>query len=793
MKISTLSCLCWLLFFSFNCAVVCAMAPAGKPRVSKGLIDLRKQSFAENIALDGQWKFYWHQLVMPGQPPKESMLTEFPLIWNKLEINGKTLPGFGYATYQTRILLPHGKGPFRMGVPETYSAYALYANGRLVAANGQVSTSATGFVPHWRYRAFDIPLGTDTLDLLFQVANFSHYKGGIKKSIVIGEKAKVELTRQRAGAIDLVLTGCLIMGGLFFFGLYLLGNRDKAILLFSLYSIVYSYRIAGVDNYVLHTVFPDLDWYITIKLEYISLFLGISLFTLYTRYLYPEDISKKVVVFVSILCFCFALYTLLTAPVYFTRLINPFLLIMLLCIIYTPYVYIKAYQKKRPGALYALLSSAAMMSVFTITLLHYWNIAPPMRAVSFAGYMGFFMLQSMVLSHRVSFVLKHAREQAEMGLKAKSDFLSTMSHEIRTPLNSVIGISHMLLSNQPREDQVKQLDVMLYSANHLLAIVNDILDYNKIEAGKISFEHIEMDVLDVASNVLSGLKGAAEKKNIAFSLHAEEALHRHVLGDPTRSFQVLSNLAQNAIKFTDQGSVSIHLSVSSETERYITIKFQVKDTGIGISEEKQQLIFDRFTQADSSTSRGFGGTGLGLAICKRILELQGAALQLQSREGQGSVFYFSQIFEKCTQATKPDKGAVIMPAQGEKPLQGLCILLVEDNPMNVLVARNFLQLWGATVDVAVNGAEALTMLDQTRHELILMDLHMPVMDGYEASSKLRERGVALPIIAITANLPGEIETELRKAGINDKVIKPFLPVELYSKILKYWPRYIRES
>jgi len=756
------------------------------PLAKQGVLDLRQQSFEEKVALDGEWAFYWQQLSDPAGPVSGSpVFAGFPFLWTNYIKDGKKLPSFGYASYRLTVLLPKTEKQLRISMPDAYSAYVFYVNGRLSASNGKVTASARGFVPHWQYRAFDLPKGADTLQLLLQISNFVHSKGGMKTSIVMGEKGLTELDRQRTSAIDLVLTGCLFMGGLFFLGLFLLGSRDKAILLFSLYSIVYSYRIIGVDNYVLHTILPGLGWYIGIRMEYISLFLGIGLFGLYTRYLYPDDVSKKAVVFVSLLCFSFAGCSLVLPPLWFTRLINPFLVIMLFCIIYTPYVYFRAYKKKRPGAVYALWSSAALMSVFAISLLYYWGMIPQLQVLSFAGYICFFFLQSLVLSHRVSFLLKRAREQAEEGLRAKSEFLSTMSHEIRTPLNSVVGMSHMLLRSNPREDQAQQLNVMLFSANHLLAIVNDILDYNKIEAGKISFESIEMNIGSIAANVITGLKGDAEKKGIALDLYVDPALQDHLTGDPTRTFQILSNLVHNAIKFTSKGFVAVTIEVKEETEKHITLKIQVRDTGIGISPENQKMIFDRFTQADSSTSRGFGGTGLGLAICKRILELQGTKLQLNSNQGMGSVFYFTQIFEKSAINPAEPVQESSLPLQQDKPLTGISILLVEDNPMNVMVAQNFLKSWGATVDVAVNGQEGLDKLDIHKHRLILMDLHMPVMDGYESAKRMRADGVTIPVVALTANLPSEIEEDVKLAGINDIVIKPFLPDELYKKIMKY--------
>jgi len=772
-----------LLFSLSNCFAL----SSAMPTAVNGVLDLRKQTFTDKIPLNGQWFFYWHQLQYPTLVPSnttQGTLVKFPFKWTGYVLNGQKLPAFGYATYRLTILLPKTKETLRISVPDSYCASRLFINGELATSNGKVSTSPEGFVPYWDYEAVDLPKNVDTLRLTLQIANFVHSKGGITKPLFIGKAEMIKLVRIRADAIDLVLTGCLFMGGLFFLGLYLLGNRDKAILLFSLYSICYSYRIIGTDNYVLHTIFPNISWYITARLEYFTLFFGIGLFGLYTKYLYQEDVNKFIVNGITLVCFGFALITIFAPPVYFTQLVNPFLIVMLFCLGYIPYVYTIAYRKKRPGSVYALLSTIALMSVFAISLFHYWAMIPPLQLLSFGGYVSFFFLQSLVLSHRVSFTLKRAKAEAEQGLTAKSEFLSTMSHEIRTPLNAVIGMSHLLLKNDPRPDQVEQLDVMLFSANNLLAIVNDVLDYNKIEAGKISFEHIEMDVVSIIKNIVTGLKSSAQDKGIDLNLHVDNMLANKVFGDPTRLTQVITNLVHNAIKFTPKGSVLVGVDVKNQTTAHITLCVQVKDTGIGIPKEKQKLIFERFTQADSSTSRGFGGTGLGLAISKKILELQNSSLELISEEGAGSKFYFTQTFEKAS-ALSGEQNAASLATETTKPLAGISILLVEDNPMNVLVAQTYLKRWGADVDVAVNGVDALEKLDKTRHKLILMDLHMPVMDGYDASREIRQKGINIPIVALTANLPKEVEHETHAIGINDVMVKPFLPDELYRKVLHY--------
>jgi signal transduction histidine kinase/CheY-like chemotaxis protein len=751
----------------------------------RGIADLRNVEFNNNtVSLNGEWAFAWRKLIQTKDTLQFNEYVSFPSLWSKCQIDGVTLPAQGFASYALTVILPKNRPVLSFYLPDVYSAFRFYINGQLFAANGHPDSLKKTTVPKWNPITKGITETGDTLHLLLQVANWDHNKGGTYKDIIIGDTAVLQVEKEKFIASDFLLAGCLFMGGLFFLGLYMFGTKDKATLYFSLFCLIYSYRFIGSGYYSLHSLFPDISWYLTVRAEYFSLFASILLFMLYVRNLYPNDFYKPVMNLLLYICAGVSVLPLITPSLIFTKIISPFLILMFFCIAFVMITFIKAYTRNRIAAGYALHSIAVLMIVQLVLNLEYFGIIIPSQTVLFIGYVTFFFLQSLILSFRFAYTLRMAKQEAEEGLRAKSEFLSTMSHEIRTPLNSVIGMTNLMQKNKPRPDQKEHLEVLQFSANNLLNIVNDILDYNKIEAGKIAFEHISMDVADILKKITSAAKTAAEDKGIYLGLHIDEKLNTNVVGDPTRFFQVINNLVSNAVKFTKVGGVDVSAIVQQRSSATIQIRFSVRDTGIGISDENQKRIFDQFTQADSSTSRSFGGTGLGLAISKRILDMQGCQLMVQSTPNIGSEFYFTQEFTVLAQSVEEKQAEPVSAEEIEFPLQGVEILLVEDNPMNVFVARSFLEGWGAIIEEAENGQEALDKLDENRHRIVLMDLHMPVLDGYDATRILRERGVKMPIVALTASLPSEIQEEINGLGIDDIVLKPFVPEDLLKTILQ---------
>lgn len=377
-----------------------------------------------------------------------------------------------------------------------------------------------------------------------------------------------------------------------------------------------------------------------------------------------------------------------------------------------------------------------------------------------------------------------AKEKAEKANRVKSQFLSVMTHEIRTPLNAIIGTSHLLLQKNPLPHQVQYLNALHYSSQNLLSLANDILDFNKIESGNIDLEYKEFDLKVFLKNVKNMFMQKAEEKGLLLNLRLDEELPTFVIGDKLRLSQILHNLVGNAIKFTEKGAVIIDILVSSKKSDSCSIEIAVSDTGIGINETELTRIFTAFNQATEQTWRKYGGSGLGLTISKNLVELMGGTLQVKSEEGTGSRFSFILSFK--IGSIIPSDSSFDSFNQVKVSFKGKRILLVEDNEMNILVALQFINDLEITADIARSGEEAVALAQKNQYDLILMDLQMPFMDGYEASQQIRGSGNnEVPIIAQTASCLSEIKEEVANSGMNGVLLKPYSPDDLYIILEKF--------
>jgi len=380
-----------------------------------------------------------------------------------------------------------------------------------------------------------------------------------------------------------------------------------------------------------------------------------------------------------------------------------------------------------------------------------------------------------------------ARKKAEEAVETKARFLANMSHEIRTPLNGILGMANLLASDVKDEGSLHKLEIIQKCGETLLALINDILDFSKLEAGKFILEKTPFEFFSCLQDIVDLLAPKASEKGLLLHYKIENSVPNWILGDPTRVRQILLNLIGNAIKFTEKGEVLISASSQKKSDGSHEIRVSVKDTGIGISQETQERLFKSFSQVDAATTRKFGGTGLGLSICKGLVEAMQGQIQVMSDLGKGADFYFTfQALETAAQSYKCKKLGANMN-EGFAKIYPLRILITEDNRVNQLVLVGFLKRLGFLADVAANGIEAVRSLERQKYDLILMDCHMPEMDGFEATKAIRQKFSSdRPIIiAATASTMDEDKRKCFEAGMDDILPKPITINSLSNILLKY--------
>lgn len=380
--------------------------------------------------------------------------------------------------------------------------------------------------------------------------------------------------------------------------------------------------------------------------------------------------------------------------------------------------------------------------------------------------------------------LRKAKERAEEASRAKQTFLSTMSHEIRTPLNAIVGITNLLKSGELTGEQRENVDILGFSSHHLLLLINDILDLSKIESGKVHVEKSPFRPKDILEAIVRSFKTPAKEKGLEIKLEYRDEVADALLGDSMRFGQIFSNLLSNSVKFTEKGGINVRVFCDTLQNGKHLFTVEIQDTGIGISEDKLDYIFRDFTQASADTTRRFGGTGLGLSISKRLVEMLDGTIEVNSVENEGSTFRFSIAFEKTSLSKKPT--IKLNGKEFAEDLKGSKILVAEDNLLNQKVISKFLSLWNATVEIVENGEEAIEKVKTDQYDLVLMDLQMPIMDGYEAARNIRKLKPAtvaeIPIIALTASALTSEQDKVKKSGMDDFVAKPFEPEDLLLKI-----------
>ena len=371
------------------------------------------------------------------------------------------------------------------------------------------------------------------------------------------------------------------------------------------------------------------------------------------------------------------------------------------------------------------------------------------------------------------------KDKAVSASNAKSEFLSTMSHEIRTPLNAVIGLSHILGDDNPRKDQIQNIEALNYSGKILLNLLNNVLDFSKMQTDEIKLDNIPVDLIAAVKQIKKVHEASCIKKGIDMKVELDKDIPLVWL-DIVRFNQVINNLVSNAIKFTEKGSVTLSIKKTNQTNSEVTFLTEVVDTGIGIPKDKHDAIWEAFSQASTETNRLYGGTGLGLPIVKSIVKRMGSDITIDSEPGKGSRFFFD-ITLKIASEEELKKSTDIKHFD----FKGTKVLLVEDNEFNIMVGKQILEKANLIVDIAKDGLSAVKMVEQYKYDIVLMDIQMPILNGYEASKEIRKFNKKIPIIALSASVFMEAKDDIENSRMNGFIFKPFKPQDLLNKIEEF--------
>jgi signal transduction histidine kinase len=606
--------------------------------------DLSTIKFNEitSVELKNNCKFYWNRLI-DKTDSNYTLVTKFSNLWNNLGRISSEVKNLGYGSYLFTLVSDSARNDLAFEIPGIYSSYKFFFNQVEVASSGTVSKSEEGAKPFWLPQLARLKIKKGTNEIIFHVSNYNHNKGGPSAHLQIGSYEKLLNKQKFQIALDLFLFGILIITGLFIFGFYLFGQKKIHLIYFSLYCISYSYRQIGYGDSYLHSAFQSLPWAITLRLEYISLCLTVFFFALYVYYLYREDVHKIVLDFLRMISLIYIALILLTPDTFFTKFVNYYLVCSFMFISYGIYVFTKAFIKKRSGAKYGLMSIFFVFTSFYLLIFESFFHASVNSFLVFIGLSGFILCQVLILSHGFALFYKQALYDANSGLRAKSLFLATISHEIRNPLAAILGSSEILEKTKLATDQSTFVRIIKKSSQNLNVIISDILSLTKLEYSQVQFNNENLDLVKVIEDVLeihyTNMDDIKDKINFS-NTYSSETYHQ-IIADNTRIKQILNNLIFNAIKFTREGTISIHLKTVSSSDENCKLEFQIKDTGIGIPEDKLKSLFEQFSQVDSENKHGYGGLGLGLYICKVLVSKYNGEIWVESDKGKGSTFYFT--------------------------------------------------------------------------------------------------------------------------------------------------------
>lgn len=782
----------FLFIFLLGCSRSSRISP---PKAKNGQIQISSWDFQKygTIYLNGEWDFYWHKLVKPEEINRLYKLRKnqiLPASWVKYGF-----PSHGFATYQLKLdILP--KKRYGLRIIDFSSSYKIWLDNHLFVETGRVAMTEAEYQPSYQSKIFYFDAHKSEHILTIQVANYSHTKGGMWNEIEFGLFSQIQLSRETRLIQDIFLFGVFLIMGFYHFALYLYRKKDKSPLFFGIFCLILSIRILITGEKYLYTFFPGFDWYLGLKIEYLTVFFALPSFMIFTHTLYPDDFYKFPVWFVSIISSLYILITIFASTTFLSKILLLFQFLIVCISIYYLYFAIRILFMKKQNSI-IIISGVIPILYVTINDILYASRTIYTGFYLPVGFFLFIITQAIALSIRFSkafATVESMSEQLKKLDKLKDEFLANTSHELRTPLNGIIGIADSLIDGASGDlsDQTKKnLFMISSSGKRLSSLVNDILDFSKIKNNEIQFDIKNLDLYRLTENVLTLSYPLIANKPIQLINKIKPKEHI-VNGDKNRILQVLHNLIGNSCKFTNKGIIQ----VDAEKKGNMII-VSISDTGIGIAKEKLEDIFKSFEQIDSAINRKYSGTGLGLSITKKLIEGHGGSIWVESQLNNGSKFYFSLPESKYKEdsirsqdellTVKSQKQLVLSAIEKQIPKGRVLgkILAIDDEFINLQVILNHLTKYGFLVETASNATEAFKWLENNDcPDIILLDVMMPGLSGYDVCKILRKDYPIhkLPIVLLTARSQMPDIAAGFEAGANDYLTKPFHTKELLVRV-----------
>ena len=800
------------------CALSCSKLPESTWTARQGQIDLRqwRPEIHGRIELAGDWAFYWKQLISPdtfARDPKHQIFFHLPGLWNHHAPEKRLFNGDGFATFQLNIFLPDHLEELLFKIPEMPTAYKFWINRDLIAQNGIVADTASKMTPWFFPQVIHYPI-TDThqLTLTLQISNFYHKDGGMWQGIELGTIDDFHQMKTFPMFFDIFACGCLIMMAFHHMGLFLVRKTDTSPLFFGLCCLFLGLRSLMLGQRLFYLFFPDLSWTCHQKLEFIMFYLSLPAFCSFFFGLFPNYIDKRFIRFIWGISVFFVSSALLLPVKLFTQASIIIQLITVISALYIFYASIKAYQDKQTGSLVFIVGFLIIFICIINDILTAHMIIQSHFLIHYA-IMVFVMFQAFSLSKKYSAAYTKIEEMTDTLTEKnkalvrvdqlKDEFLANTSHELKTPLHGIIGISNSLTEGVAGEltaAQANYLSMINLCGKRLLYLINDLLDFSRIKRNDLKLDIHPTDIKIIIDMLIHLIQPMIQDRSIHLKCELPENLPL-VYADEFRIQQIIFNLLGNAAKFTHQGEISIHV-----IQQASHLKIAVKDTGPGIPLEDQSKIFNAFEQHPRSSENTFGGTGLGLSISQRLAQLHGTEICVESSPGQGACFSFKLpiVSDTSTQVQSSEISKRYEPVVSVQPkeilfrddltrtvdntinvfFQGASVLAVDDDPVNRQLIYDYLIVESFNVCIAVDGFDALECIHEDMPDIVLLDIMMPGMNGFECCKKIRQTYdmLTLPIIILSAkSQANDIVTGLN-FGANDYLVKPFHKSELIARI-----------